>query len=521
VTSGPGADSRRRPSRGPAGSAGAAGPSRSVTSDRVTYLRLARFAERLAGVNDLEAAVVAIRDGAAAVVDADSATLDVHGLELPDGPAGLPDRRARGGSTEFPLLGPEGDRLGTLRLAWPASVAADPYTRSMGRMLAQICALTLVRVRLADRAAALARVVAALAASRTARDVERLLTEHGRVLLGASHATVRPTEGASSPSPIAALADQYGAVAIRDNVPVWVPSPDGCEAFAALPIRGMLGVPIAVVAFAWSEPVRLDQQLRTVAASLADTAGPALERAMLYDDEHATLAALQRHLLGRPTTVDGLEVATRYLPGKDAVGIGGDWYDTVACSDGSLVVVVGDVAGHGVEAVAAMAQLQYLISGQVRTTTSLSRVFDAVNEMIEGDGGIYATAQLFHLDPKRHRLGYYNAGHPWALLRHADGRVDRLDGATYPPLGVAREQHPMTYVDFEPGALLVAYTDGLVERAEASILHRIDRLAGIVAAVDAEADVEEILATIVDTARRADEDGEPLDDDVAAVLVRG
>jgi hypothetical protein len=470
------------------------------------YARLAELARRLAAADELEAAVAAMRSAAPAVVHADAAE-----VELVDGrrPAAAIDA-GRGLSAAVPLIGDDGQALGVLRLAWHMSVVFDPQTRALIHMLGQLCAQSVVRIRAAERAAALARLVTAMAAARTEMDVARLFTVRGPALLGAKDASLHMLDGMP-------LLDSYAARAAGDGVAVW----SAGEGIAAIPIRGADGTLVAVGGFTWSEPIAFDQHLRAVATSLAHVAGAALERARRYDREHATLAALQRHLVGRPATVDGVEVAARYLPGPDAVGMGGDWYDTVVREDGTLVIVIGDVAGHGVEAVATMAQLQYLISGQVRGARPLPEVFAAVNEMIGCDGSVYATAQLFHVDPPHNRLGYHNAGHPWALLRHRDGRVDRLDAVQHPPIGIPHEPQPLTYVDFPPGTLLLAYTDGLVERAEHSILQRIDRLATTFAAVEPTGDVDDILAEIVAIARSADDGGEPLDDDVAAVLVRG
>jgi serine phosphatase RsbU (regulator of sigma subunit) len=119
-------------------------------------------------------------------------------------------------------------------------------------------------------------------------------------------------------------------------------------------------------------------------------------------------------------------------------------------------------------------------------------------------------------------LGYANAGHPWALLRRPSGSVVVLDAPAGPPIGVlGGPVRQLTYVDFDPGTLLLAYTDGLIERPECSIVNRIDRLATALGKVDPDRDLDETLSDLVTEARRPDEDGDPLDDDVAAVLVRG
>jgi serine phosphatase RsbU (regulator of sigma subunit) len=376
-------------------------------------------------------------------------------------------------------------------------------------------------------------MAAALAAAPTAVDIARAVEKQARELFATSQCTVLivnhashtlesllPVVPGSALDDVDLAADVAVAVAARTQTPVWSDVGGVALPLFAVPKGADDAAAIAVVGFAWSPPVPITEQLRSVALGIADIAGPALARAMSADSDHAALSALKGRLLGTPATVDGLDVAVQYLPGQRTVGLGGDWYDTVVRSDGTLVVILGDVAGHGVEAVAARAQLQYLINGLVRLVTPPHQVFTMVNEMIDSD--VYATAQLFFFDPVRQRMGYANAGHPWALLRRPSGAVALLDATPSPPIGILDEApQPLTCVDFEPGALLLAYTDGLVERRERSIVDRIDRLATALAKVDADRDVDDVLADLVTEARLPDEDGDPVDDDVAAVLVRG
>jgi serine phosphatase RsbU (regulator of sigma subunit) len=199
--------------------------------------------------------------------------------------------------------------------------------------------------------------------------------------------------------------------------------------------------------------------------------------------------------------------------------MGGDWYEVIPLDDGSAVVVVGDVIGHGVEAIAAMAQLQYLVAGLLRSDTPLGAVFARTTAMIQADSPLYATAQLLHVDPAHSRLGYLNAGHPWALLRRPDGSVERLDQAKQSLIGVHLEPTPLTYVELVPGSLLLAYSDGLVERRYETITDSIDRLVGLVRDLDPRQPLARTLERLVECARQPDARGGPLNDDVVAVLI--
>ncbi|HKH06204.1 MAG TPA: SpoIIE family protein phosphatase [Acidimicrobiales bacterium] len=294
----------------------------------------------------------------------------------------------------------------------------------------------------------------------------------------------------------------------------------GLSATAHLPLRDPGGKPSGVLSVSWPGPVTFDASLRVLLATVADLVGQTLERATLHEGEHAVVAALQRRLLTPPPEVEGLDVAVHYEPASGAVGIGGDWYDTVALEDGGLVVVVGDVTGHGVQAVAAMAQLQYLIAGLIRTGTPLDRVFAQANDMVAEDDGIYATAQVLHVDHRWHRLGYLSAGHPPALVRRPDGTVHTLSEARQPLLGMPLTPTRLEYVEMPAGSVVLAYTDGLVERRARAMSASIASLARELAAIDPSEPPAELLERLVGRARRADDDGSALDDDVAAVIIR-
>jgi len=218
--------------------------------------------------------------------------------------------------------------------------------------------------------------------------------------------------------------------------------------------------------------------------------------------------------------VAGVDLPVCYRPSSGARGSGGDWYDIFPPNDGGLVVVIGDVAGHGNGAVAAAAAMRTIIRGQLRKRAPLHGVFATVTAIVGDRAPYFATAVMLHVDRPRWRLGYLSAGHPCALVRRPGGTVDSLDAVQHPPIGVPYEAGPLTYDRIEPGTLVLAYTDGLVERRERSIVDRIGLLAKTFAEIEPTADLNDALRVIVDVARRPDEDGEPLDDDVAAILIR-
>ncbi|MGW5461717.1 SpoIIE family protein phosphatase [Streptomyces sp. NPDC003996] len=211
------------------------------------------------------------------------------------------------------------------------------------------------------------------------------------------------------------------------------------------------------------------------------------ERAMLLQRgilqaERALAARLQHALLPlpiKPVRLAGLRIEVAYLPAQTGVHVGGDWFSAIELPDEHALFVVGDVAGHGVDAVATMAQLRFSAKGMVTTGSSLTGVLGRLNYLLlhSRDSQTTATMVLARYDPVRHVLAWAQAGHlPPLLVRR--GEVQYLErpggmllGASAAPVFEAAE------LRLEPGDRLLLYTDGLVERTGESLDAGLDRLA--------------------------------------------
>jgi sigma-B regulation protein RsbU (phosphoserine phosphatase) len=184
---------------------------------------------------------------------------------------------------------------------------------------------------------------------------------------------------------------------------------------------------------------------------------------------------LQRHLLGDPPQVAGLETAVRYLPASRHAHVGGDWYDAFPVPDGSTMLVIGDVAGHDASAAAAMAQTrgmlravaQNVVGSPAAVLTALDRAF-ANLELHTLVTVAVATVDLH--GPDGVGFCWSNAGHPAPVLARADGDTVLLDRPVDRLLGVSpggpRKDHRLT---LQPGDTVLFYTDGLVEQRDLSL----------------------------------------------------
>lgn len=223
---------------------------------------------------------------------------------------------------------------------------------------------------------------------------------------------------------------------------------------------------------------------------------------------------LQESLLPELQPPPGLQAFAQYVPAQGAVAVGGDWYDVVDSHDGFVAVSVGDVAGHGLQAAATMGKLR----SAARTLALESPApADALSGLDRFAGSLadppLATFAYASLHVESGELRYALAGHPPPLLLRADGSHELLEAGRSPLLGVPpMGPRPEGRTTLAPGDTLLIYTDGLVERPDASIDAGMAALADRAARMtdDLERMPERLLATVT----------EPRRDDAAVLVVR-
>ena len=186
----------------------------------------------------------------------------------------------------------------------------------------------------------------------------------------------------------------------------------------------------------------------------------------------------------RSTSITDLGCAGRYIPaGAGGEPVAGDFYDLLRLEEDLVALVVGDVSGHGPGALARMQQLRAAVraySLQESGPASVLRRLDAFCARLDPES--LATLWYGEYRPSTGELTYAGAGHPPPVLTCHGDPTKLLELASVPPLGIGdTAEHAVEHRLVLPvGAVLVAYSDGLVERHVESLDDQLALLQGVV-----------------------------------------
>ena len=293
------------------------------------------------------------------------------------------------------------------------------------------------------------------------------------------------------------------------------------------------------------EEPRYDADDREFLSVIASRVAIAIDNALLFEEERRTALAFQTSLLPQDLpTLDGLEVAYRYVPAKPLethgqgiqTQVGGDWYDIIPLSAGRVGIVIGDVEGRGARAAAIMGQLRAALRAFAQDDKPpaeiLRKLDDWCRTLVPAKKGVdtpdppIVSCTYLVYDAWSRTLSFANAGHDAPLLI-TDGEVGELEMEHKGLLlgvrgrGVAgtptyREETRRLPAD----SALVLYTDGLTDRrqrsdgtghyTEAEALEMLKQSVGRVARGHVEA-----IAQAAEEAVPGD-----IDDDMAILVVR-
>ncbi|WP_018681188.1 fused response regulator/phosphatase [Actinokineospora enzanensis] len=249
---------------------------------------------------------------------------------------------------------------------------------------------------------------------------------------------------------------------------------------------------------------------RDLLVQIGLTTAVAAEGLRAFTDEHDIALALQRSLL--PSVLPcrpGVTMAARYVPASTVAQVGGDFYEVAELGD-RLLVAIGDVTGHSIEAATIMGEVRHALRAYAIEGHSPELIIERLNAMLrrfhpEG----LTTLCVLLLDPVAGKATIANAGHiPPLVVDPTGAEYLRLPGAL---LGVNTIRPPATTLDLPPGTTIVLMTDGLIERRTVPLDTDMEHLRRSMRADESpEAICERLLADF----------GRNKDDDIALLVLR-
>lgn len=285
-------------------------------------------------------------------------------------------------------------------------------------------------------------------------------------------------------------------------------------------VRSLLGVPIfsggavvGVLHVGSLVPRRFspdDVRLLELVATHVGLAGRVRQNTL----DHSAALALQRSLIpAELPDLPSLQLAGRYVPGH-ASGVGGDWYDVFTLPSGWMGVVMGDVSGHGLQSAVVMGRVRSALRAYALVCDDPAEALTLLDrKVVHFEAGSLTTALYAMIPPDGATIHLSLAGHPAPVLAAPGRRTATVEAHIDPPLGTAQTglRRHTTAVDFPPGGVLVAYTDGLVERRDEFFDAGVARLAAAVPLAPPETVCDTVMATL---------DAENPADDVALLAIR-
>jgi len=326
---------------------------------------------------------------------------------------------------------------------------------------------------------------------------EPVLYDHDATVL---HAARRVLAGRAS----------IGAAALAGVLPVArVPAFLVAEFSDPVGVHGFL-----LVGHAASPSIRtFGDEAEVVLKQYARAAGIALRNARSFDVERQIALTLQRNLLPDVVpAIPGVDIAVRYQASAEHAEVGGDFYEIFTLEDGRIVVAIGDVVGHSLEAAAVMAQLRTAIRSYMLEGHGPGAMLVRLNRLLlRFHPDVTATVCCAVYDPTDGRGTLANAGHPPPLLQTRGGVSFLPIGG--PLLGVEAAAAPEHDFALERDDLFLLFTDGLIERRRETIEEGLERLARAVA--DGRGELDALCDRVVRDAGPTN-----VTDDIAIVAMR-
>jgi len=215
-----------------------------------------------------------------------------------------------------------------------------------------------------------------------------------------------------------------------------------------------------------------DEEGLTLLAGIANQAALSIANARLHkrlvtqerlDRDLRNARRIQSSFLpDEPPRVPGYRFVNWY---GAALEVGGDFFDFIELPGGRVVVVVGDVSGKGITAALMMAKMTTNVRFFAGTLAEPGVLLHKLNEVaLRSATDMFVTVLIMALDYEDHTIHIANAGHCHPMVLRANGVAERLECESGFPVGIAEQaDFPESVVSVEPGDVLCAFTDGIIE----------------------------------------------------------
>lgn len=390
-----------------------------------------------------------------------------------------------------PLRAESGRGLGVLVVASvdrerplrSADLRTVEVVADLAAMALERAALLEVETRRAHDELMLKRAAEAMSSSLELVDVYRSVVEHAAKTTGATQATLTRLDAHAGELRTVATLDPaaapvLGGAGLRQVARTRGPllQPDASLMHAPIELGPRL---YGVLSVGHEQPERFSTAKLDLLAHLARSSAAAIANAIDFQRERHIARSLTLGFVPESLPrVPDYDTGLLYAP---ALGepTGGDLYGVWQLQSGAVAVLVGDVAGKGVETAALSAMVRFFVEARSWDTESPGRVLEQTNAMLSGrlPSDSFVTAFLAVLGPES--LRWASAGH-LPPLHLAAGTARELE-PTGLPLGVDDEaRYGERQLELAGGDLVFAYTDGLVEARRDGESYGAERLAGLV-----------------------------------------
>jgi len=210
----------------------------------------------------------------------------------------------------------------------------------------------------------------------------------------------------------------------------------------------------------------------------------ALENAALYEAQRDIAVTLQKTFMHSLPTLEGLDLGLVGLTASRPGLVGGDFWDVFNLADDKVLVVIGDVAGKGVQAAALTETVHSTMRALATVNDSPAFILGKTNELLLADQASesFVTTLAIVIDSRSGEARVASAGHPGPV--HVGSGICEIVEPTYgPPLGSFVADYPTTSLRLAQGESLVLYTDGVTEARQGDVLFGEERAVGIVSSL--------------------------------------